>query len=369
MTPRATGTAIAFACALAAGFAVSASDVVPQAAVGVPGQKEPPTLVVLRDGKVIEGSFRLAQGGYEVSMKGGRMFLPDSLVWFEARHRRHAYEILKQRLPCRTADEYAQLAKWCVTNRLYSCAQGELRAALEQEPDHAEARSLAKSIDAILRTGSRPNPQAETSAAAEMPSIDDAESLGELPRSVATDFSTRVQPLLVNRCGNASCHGTAAQNGFTLRVVRVGNPAFRRLSQENLAAVRGQIDAVAPGDSPLLVEPSRPGHGGLRKPLFAGPAGEAQFKTLAVWVARAARSSPAPEPGATDEPEAFMLTGATSTDSASPEVVPAVEEAEAEPADAIDPASDLLRKTLAGEGPDAFDPEEFNRRYGPQADR
>lgn len=370
MTLRATGIAVAFACAFAAVLVVSASDVVPQAAVGVPGQKEPPRLVVLRDGKVIEGSFRLAQGGYEIDQKGGRMFLPESLVWFEARHRRHAYEVLKQRLPCRTADEYTQLAKWCVTNQLYSCARDELRVALEQEPQHEEARSLAKSIDAILKTGGAPDRKAEAPPAPEVSWADDAGTLGGLPKSVAADFSTRVQPLLVNRCANASCHGAAATNGFTLRVVRPGSPAFRRLSQENLAAVLGQIDASNPAQSPLLVEPSRAGHGGSRKPLFAGPSGDAQFKALAVWVSRAAKSAPAAEPEP-DEAEKFTLTGATDTEIPSSEVVPAASEVEAAAADVVttDATSELLRKTLVEERPDAFDPEEFNRKYGPQADR
>ena len=34
-----------------------------------------------------------------------------------------------------------------------------------------------------------------------------------------------------------------------------------------------------------------------------------------------------------------------------------------------DPTADLLRQVLAEERPDAFDPDEFNRRYGPQAGR
>jgi hypothetical protein len=366
MSRHVAGIAVAFACALVWVAAVMASDAVPEAALGIPERAEPPNLLVLRGGKVIEGKIRFAQGGYEVEANagGGRIFLADSMVWFTARHRREAYEELCRRAPCRTADEHADMARWCLTNKLHSCAKDELQVALEQEPEHAEARNLAKTLDAVLKTGS---PAAVPTTPVPVAKADGKEALGGLPPWTAKEFVTRVQPLLVNRCGNAACHG-GAKNAFALRVVRPGNPAYYRLTEQNLDAIRRQISADDSSASPLLVEPQRPGHGGSRKPLFAGPSGEAQLKMLAAWVAAAARSAP---PGSEstegDKPSPLVLTSATD-EPASGEVASTngAEAADVPPGDA---ASDLLRKTLIEEQPDAFDPEEFNRRYGPEAGR
>lgn len=366
MSRYAAGIAVAFACTLAWVAAVTASDAVPEAAAGVPEQPEPPKLLVLRDGKVVEGTICFAQGGYEeVKAGGGRIFVPDSMVWFTARHRREAYEQLCRQAPCRTADEHTEMARWCLTNGLHSCAREELQIALEQEPGHAGALSLVKTLDAVLKTGSpAPGPKATTPRA----ETDGKEALGGLPPWAAREFVTRVQPLLVNRCGNAACHG-GSKNAFALRVVRPGNPAYRRLTEQNLEAVRGRLSAGDPGASPLLLELRRPGHGGARKPLFVGPAGEAQLKMLTAWVAAAAGSAP-PGPGGIGEggPSAPAATGSTA-EMAAGEVAPAAADAEAMETTEGDSASDLLRRSLAGGQPDAFDPEEFNRRYGPQPDR
>lgn len=369
MSRQALGTAVAFACALVWVAVGVASDAVPEAAVGVPERPEPPRLLVLRSGKVVEGTICFAQGGYEVlaNAQGARSFLPDSMVWFTARHRREAYEELCRRAPCRTADEHADMARWCMTNKLYSCAQDELRIALEQEPNHAGARSILKTLEALLRTGS---PAPAQNVSAPPAAADGKEALGGMPSGTAKEFVTRVQPLLVNRCGNAACHG-GSKNAFAFRVVRSGNPAYQRLTEQNLNAVLRQVSSTEPNSSPLLVEPQRPGHGGTRKPLFAGPAGDAQLRMLAAWVTAAANASPTEAPAHAEvAPSPLMLTGAaeaavigTATPAAgdSDEIAPAAGERDA--------TSDLLQRALTEERPDKFDPEEFNRRYSPQAGR
>ncbi len=349
--------AVAFACALAAAWA---SDAVPQAATGVPEHPEPPKLVVLKNGDVVEGEIRFAQGGYEVQAKAGRVFLADSYVWFTAQHRRQAYDQLRERAPCRTADDHTALAKWCLANRLHSCAQEELHTALEQEPDHADARATLVTLRDVLRTGSSGTPAAAPAASAPLRGQN---MPGGVPPTVARDFVARVQPLLVNRCANAACHGTAAENGFRLSVVRPGNPAYHRLTQQNLEAVRRQITSPDSTVSPLLIEARRPDHGGIRKPLFPGPAGEAQLLAITAWVSRAAK---VPLPPVSSPPPAaspIELTDATQSDEPPSMAVRTADEPRGEtPAD--DATGDLLRDVLAEERPDAFDPNDSTADTG-----
>lgn len=376
MPNRAAIAACALAHAVWAGAAVSANDAIPSAAAGVPGEPVPPKVIVLRNGDVFEGAIRFTQNGYEIDRGGGRVFLADSYVWIKAQSRRDAYEQMHERLPYGTASEHVALARWCLTNRLYSCAQDELKVALTLEPDHADARSTLKTLDEVLRTGeSSGGKRKETAKAATplAPRLDDsAKPADGVAADVRQEFVAKIQPLLVNCCGNAACHGTASQGSFRLQNVKLGHGAFRQFTEANLQAVLGQIDAAAPPDSPLLVQPRQPGHGSVRRPIFDGAAGEAQWKTFAKWVTRAAPSAATEETKPADETP-LVLTAAQKDAESVPAIVPAVAEGEMPPADSPrgneegnDAASELLRRTIAEQRPDAFDPAEFNRRFGPQ---
>jgi hypothetical protein len=66
------------------------------------------------------------------------------------------------------------------------------------------------------------------------------------------EFVRRVQPILLNRCGNASCHGPEAANGLRLSRVRLGQSSHRLLVERNLATALRFVDAERPRTSPLL---------------------------------------------------------------------------------------------------------------------
>lgn len=347
-----------------------ASDAVPAAAAGVPEGPKIPRMVVLRNGKVIEGRFRLAQGGYEVDSAGGRVFVADSFIWFTAEGRLDAYKTIRERIPETTPNGHVRIAQWCVENRLTAQAVEQLGFALRLEPDHADARSMLR----LLEAGSDPSNGASGSAAPRSPSLEEeVPTLGGLPPESAREFVSRVQPILVNRCGNASCHGTASQNAFTLRNVRAGNPAYRTLTIQNLDAVLDQLSAEQPGTSPLLVRPQQPGHGGSHKPLFAGPAGATQLRTIAAWVATVAQSVPKSLPSEAAEAEigSLLLTSGESEPTSNAPVPKSDDDQKDSPvatADDADPTAALLERVIAEERPDAFDPNEFNRRFAPRTD-
>src|SRR5690606_4802535 len=104
------------------------------------------------------------------------------------------------------------------------------------------------------------------------------------------------------------------------------------------------------------------GHGGHGKPIFVGPAGEAQLKMLSAWVAGAAKTIPRTSPGKPASSDDRLQEV-----SATHEPRPASEMTLESASGTVDPTADVLLRALAEQQPDAFDPEEFNRRFAPRA--
>lgn len=349
------------------------SDALPAAASGVSAERLPPQIIVLKNGSVVEGRIQIAQGGYHVERNGGQVFLADAVVWYTAESRRDAYKTLRERIPYATADSHVHIAEWCVENNLREEAREELRLALRLEPNNEGARSLYRLL----------NPEPQSPVPRDRPQLQSGQepTLGGLPPEVARTFVTRVQPLLVNRCGNASCHGSASGNRFTLQNARNGNPAFKRYTQDNLDAVLEQLTLTTPHSSPLLIQMQLEGHGGSRKPLFPGRVGEAQIQTIANWIVDVSRSrKKLTHPGPSDQRDPLQLTAAVEGATNLPQ------NATARPADSgrmpettdgppavndpvpeSDATSRLLESILRDDQPDAFDPEVFNRQFAPRS--
>jgi hypothetical protein len=348
------GLALALVTFASEGAFLRANDAIPAAAAGVSEGPKAPRLIVLRSGKVLEGTIRVVNGGYEIDSNGGRVFLADSFIWLTAESREDAYRIIRERIPEATADGHVRIAHWCIENHLHSAARGELRSALRLEPQHRDARAMLRMLEPAS-----PKPSDASGAGGALPG--DVQTLGDLSPTAAREFVTRIQPLLVNRCGNAACHGKASGQSFTLRSVRAGSAGYKGLTGQNLDAVRAQIHGGAAESSPLLVAAGQTGHGGTRKPLFPGPTGEAQLRSLAAWVRTVART--APLANAADDHDSLRLA-------AGAEQAPGKTGGDVLPVaagEAADPTADLLRQAVAEERPDAFDPQEFNRRFGPRS--
>jgi hypothetical protein len=321
-----------------------------------------PRLIVLRNGKVFEGVIHLARDGYEVESGGGRIYLAEPYIWFTAESRQDAYRVMRERIPEATADGHVRIAQWCVENGLHSAAREELKSALRLEPQHNDARSMLRLLEP-----SRGTTTGSASARPAEPLPGDIAPLGGLSAEIAREFVTRVQPILVNRCGNAACHGTVSRSAFRLKAVRSGQTAHRAHTAANLESVWKQISLDDPAASPLLVAPSHPGHGGTRKPLFIGAAGEAQLRSLTSWVQEVARSSATNE--ASEPSPGVRLTSAPAADAYRDGLDGGVDSAALPPSAEADETSAVLERIVAEERPDAFDPDEFNRRFGPRADQ
>lgn len=232
-------------------------------------------LLLLHNGKVVKGIIRQSATGYAVNVTGGQMVLPFDQVRLEAADLEDAYRQLRDTLPDHTAAAHIELARWCVNNNLLDYARKELREALRREPDSTVAKNMLQRInDQLLTTKDVP---AVAQRSGQFSMLGDAkpgippETLGGLPREAAADFVSKVQPLLVNRCATAGCHGPGSGNTFELLRAKLGKAPPKIHSERNLAVVLERLDLERPLNSPLLVKlrgetksfGARQSHGGL----------------------------------------------------------------------------------------------------------
>ena len=114
------------------------------------------------------------------------------------------------------------------------------------------------------------------------------------PGSMET-FTQTIQPVLMNHCTTAGCHGPQSDTGYRLLRTPGGRPAGRRMTQRNLHATLQWIDRNKPEASPLLTVPIRP-HGTAKTAVFMKNQTD-QYKRVIDWVFRLAQA-PSPSPPA-----------------------------------------------------------------------
>ena len=225
-------------------------------------------------------------GGYIVEQPERRVWMQSSEILFVVNDLREAYHKLSNSNSNPTAASHLSLAQWCITNRLYEEASAELKNCLKKDADNKEATALQTKLTDAMRT-SLPSPAARS---ARLMTADgflqpELESLGGLSRDTATQFTSKIQPLLINKCGNASCHGTNSTNEFRLIGSR-GGSVSRHNTERNLAAVMKNIEPKEILISPILSVTKGP-HGGKAN-IFGDPAGPEQLKMLKAWTKLAA---------------------------------------------------------------------------------
>jgi hypothetical protein len=352
-------------------------------------------IAVMTSGKTLRGIVNQSAGGYIVEQPDRRNWYQYSEIMFVVNDLREAYHKLSSSVTNPTAASHLSLAQWCISNRLYDEASDELKKCLKQDPEDKEAKSLLLKLTDAMRS-SLPSPASKparlmTADGFLQPGL---ESLGGLSRDTSTQFTSKIQPILMNKCGNASCHGSTSSNEFRLIGSR-GGSVSRHNTERNLAAVMKYIDSKEILVSPFL-NVLKNSHGG-KGLIFGDLAGVEQVKTLKAWTKVAAEEMQANETQLAQRPkingQRHAKRGVSSIHD--PEVKPAGFTASEMPeegssvADRKSPPRELPAddKTTANMKPlnsstqdisdeasrkektntepktrDAFDPENFNRR-------
>ncbi|MBL8818870.1 MAG: hypothetical protein JNL58_22770 [Planctomyces sp.] len=351
-----------------------------------PGRSDPPStgfstestsatkqrMLVLISGKIVTGRMTPRLDGYDVAVSAGRMFVASDQIRFEATDLEDAYIKMRESMTERSPEQHLELAKWCLTNKLEHRAKRELLDALHLDPNRTDAKRILQSLELSASNGSGPKSSGtgftqfpSTSASAQP--MRETRSLGGFSRDVAKSFVQEVQPILVNKCGNAACHGNQT-SVFQLTSLRRG--ATPAVSEQNLAAVLKQIDLSQPAQSPIL-QVGQSSHGGSNVPLFRGRAGGIQQKVLRQWVLSAAAelnpdmvSEPTPVVARRSTQEKLKATPVSTsedtTDTASGKLDETAHE-RIRSKQELD--SQVLEEIQYLNRNDAFDPELFNSKY------
>ncbi|HLJ11530.1 MAG TPA: hypothetical protein VKU82_10085 [Planctomycetaceae bacterium] len=250
-------------------------------------------VLVMRTGTIVTGKIVRSGSIYEVQGPNGKWAVPEDLVKLRCANLSEAYAKLHESAQAQhDANAHIILARWCLTNHLDIEARHELQDALALEPDREDVKRLLRNAEETIQSKDKPAARqlrADPLRAARKAAAPtgDAVSLGGLSRESALRFTRRIQPLLVNNCTSAGCHGRESKSEFRLYKVTPGKDANRRSAERNLAEVLQQINLHKPRLSPILTNP-RGNHGRRGRPVFSGPRGDEQLAELQRWVAEVA---------------------------------------------------------------------------------
>jgi len=223
-------------------------------------------------------------------------------------------------------------AEWCLRFELFDLASRDIRKVLSIDPRNARATRLENRVrrefanansargrsDARQRTWSTKDANPRM-AAREPQSLPDRElRAGDVSQKVtgrrnvvqvvgyqndlenqqgselsdAIDpatlqvFASKIQPMLVNRCG--SCHDASVQDARSWKLVtpKVGSRASSRMTRDNLWLALSYIDSKSPEQS-LLFTKATTAHGGEEAPLGVRSAKAAEALRSWLWMASA----------------------------------------------------------------------------------
>jgi hypothetical protein len=199
---------------------------------------------------------------------------------------------------------YQDDARWCYRHQMYD----EMRVALDSadalDPSHPETLRLRRQLASIAsRTSvdeslnvdldafhSSPapgravvivaQPKANPPAAEEL--VDAGLNKANLSYQAVSYFSSRIQPLLINRCGNAGCHRAPSDNLWQLTHMGSHIRPPSRMTKLNLLATLSLVDRTNGQQSDLLRYATK-AHGGKGEaPLKRGD--DSAIESLTEWI-------------------------------------------------------------------------------------
>jgi hypothetical protein len=188
---------------------------------------------------------------------------------------------LRKRAAIKSGDvsQHLELAQWCLRQRLLTPAADELAEAARTDPQN----SMIVVLQHRLKTAQEPQPTANGKPVQPPVSNDDLDRMvRSLPHGSVEAFTQLVQPVLMNNCMAAGCHGSQTDQGLQLFRTALGKASGRRLTQRNLYAVLQYVDREAPAESRLLKAIEGP-HGTSRTPIFSDRQAT-QYQRIVSWV-------------------------------------------------------------------------------------
>jgi len=338
---------------------------------------------VLQHGGTLHGRITREGDRYIVSLGEGREIrLPVGQVELECRDLEHAYRLKHATIRQSSAREHLDLAEWCLRHDLLHHVADHLLEAMAIDPKHPRIAPLehrlrlaTEPVPAVQRRAAQPDPHVATE--------DIEREVATMPLGTVEKFTTAVQPILLNRCSTAVCHGTASKSRFRLRRPPWGPKVTRPFTLRNLHATLKMIDHDHPEKSPLLMVPMA-AHGTVKGAVFDEHQSR-QLQRLSAWVDAVTRTKTVSQPTSVEKPESLLFRTPKSGQSPLPlqspqDATPLVKDDPKgsgqvrlpadSPRGSRTPTRTPQRGALSSQPApkDPFDPAVFNRRYHQQGE-
>lgn len=330
-------------------------------------------ILVMFNGNVTSGHIVRLGENFQIKTPTSTILVPGSAVKLHAANLQDAYITLRKQIPAEGGEElHLNLARWCLTQKLIPQARQELKTILQTDPEFEAARELLRKIDEILNPPVKEkgsDVQEKLKAVQQgLNLVEEQTTLAGMSREVGAEYTRRVQPIVMNGCALASCHGPQGPSKLQLHRVRAES-GLRNLTESNLLKLTKFIDREHPDESPLLKVPQG-SHGLKGKPVFAGSTGLQQHARLRDWVRLTAH-----ELNRVEKPKRRNKAKSTDVAAADPskadegieeesasETMRTAELSSAKPKGPLVQASAEKPAGRTGKpAPDPFDPEAFNR--------
>jgi hypothetical protein len=264
----------------------------------------PQAVLLLHNGQVLTGRVSRSGEYWIVGLASGEIRVRQRDVHLVCRDLQECYRFKRQHIDEGNVRHHLDLGHWCVSHGLLDEAEQQLHEALRAEPRHPRVALLQRQIQlareplAVATDLLDAPPEVRGGAPAAFPH--------ELARDDIESFTVAVQPLLVNRCAAAGCHGPDGPSDFKLLRGALGRTGTQRITQYNLRAVLATIDPQQPDESPLLRRAMK-AHGGRQHPPL-GVADQAALRGLQMWIHQVVRRQPNGHSAGGELPSALAQT-------------------------------------------------------------
>lgn len=340
-------------------------------------------VLLLKNGEVLNGRITHAGDQYYVSLKYGVIQIKATEVEMTAGDLTEIYE--RKRAALKPGiDGHLELADWCLREHLLDSAGQEVDDAKAIDARHPRLAYLQRRL-AVARQPAAAHPPSPSAATG--PTNEELDRfIRGMPHHTVETFTSSIQPLLMNNCATAGCHGPRSSGKLRLARLPLNGPVGRRLTQRNLYSVWQTINQADFAASPLLTRPVER-HGTAKAAIFSGR-DAAQYRQLLGWVREATRRKKPGQPATVGTPARHLAQAKptptrpsqpVNQDSAAPLPVadPNVDDPEPDIGSIDAPDADTtsaVAERAADDPPpresekpyqpvDPFDAEVFNRRY------
>ena len=186
-------------------------------------------VLLLKHGTTLSGFITPAGDRYVVLLgESGEARVPAADVLAVVSNMQEAYAFKRSRLDDRFASRI-ELTLWCLQHGLTARAADQLLAAeriFGRQPQ-LEALHLRLVASAKVASSSEPTKAIES----EIAKASFEETVNALPGHTLDEFTSAVQPLLLNRCASGGCHNNRGSSDYVLFRPFLGQATTRRLTQ------------------------------------------------------------------------------------------------------------------------------------------